>query len=162
MNAAALPSLLSELKKTPITLARLFDGLTVEDLAWKPSPAEFSILENVCHLRDIEEEGYLVRVRMLRAEAHPLLPDIDGDRLAVERRYNEQPLQPAYDRFVRARKFATKAVADATDADLARPGTLEKAGPVTLGSLLEMMRGHDAEHLQAIRSLRERILARRA
>ncbi|MGH9868871.1 MAG: DinB family protein [Candidatus Polarisedimenticolia bacterium] len=158
MNAAGLPPLVSELKKTPISLARLLDGLTPGDLAWKPSASEFSILENVWHLRDIEEEGYLVRVRRLRAEPHPVLPDIDGDRLAAERRYNEQPLQPGYEGFARARRLATEAVADATDQDLARPGTLEKTGPVTLGSILEMMREHDADHLGAVRSLRERIL----
>jgi hypothetical protein len=162
MRASELPALLAELKKTPITIVRLIEGLTPAELSWKPAPAAFSLLENVCHLRDIEREGYLVRLRRLREENRPHLNDLDGDRLAVERRYNEQPLMPAWDDFVAARKKAMKAVADATDEDLAREGTMDQVGEVTLGSMLQTMRGHDTGHLEEMRGLRERLLARRA
>jgi hypothetical protein len=162
MKAVDLPAFLAGMKKTPMAIARLIEGLTPAELSWKPAPAAFSLLENVCHLRDIEREGYLVRLRRLREESGPHLADLDGARLAVERRYNEQPLMPAYDAFVAARKMAMKAVADATDDDLAREGTMDQVGGVTLGSMLQMMSVHDAGHLEEMRGLRERLLARRA
>ena len=59
--------------------------LTNAQLRFQPRGGYFSILENICHLRDIEIEGYGVRLRRLRAEAHPTLPDINGDQLALER-----------------------------------------------------------------------------
>ena len=162
MKSADLPALLAELKKTPMAIVRLIEGLTPGELAWKPGPASFSLLENVCHLRDIEREGYLVRLRRLREERRPHLADFDGDRLAVERRYNEQEIMPAWDAFVAARKIAMKAVADAGDDDLAREGTMDPVGHVTLGSMLRMMLGHDTGHLEQMRELRERLLAQRA
>src|SRR5215212_853576 len=64
---------------------------------------EFSVIENVCHLRDIEADGYVVRIRRLLEEDEPLLDDIDGARLAIERRYNEQDLVEAIDAFANAR-----------------------------------------------------------
>ena len=40
------------------------------------------MLEHVCHLRDIEVEGYAPRLKRILSEDGPFLPDIDGRRLA--------------------------------------------------------------------------------
>jgi hypothetical protein len=157
MNRRELPALLDTLRKTPIALARLLDGLTPAQLAWKPAPGEFSMLENVCHLRDIEQDGWLVRVRRVRFESRPVLEDIDGDRLAVERAYSRQSLAVAHAGFVHARKLTVQLLDGVSQEDLDRGGILEKAGPVTLGSLAGMMRDHDAGHLAGMKALRERL-----
>src|SRR5688500_19594160 len=47
------------------------------------------------YLRDIETEGYTVRIGQLLEEEDPLLRDLDGDRLAIERRYIEQDVDGA-------------------------------------------------------------------
>src|SRR5262245_46593542 len=69
--------------------------------AWsaKPGKGGFSLLEHVCHLRDIDEDGYRVRVDRTLTEERPALVDIDGDALARERDYQSQDLTGALSAF---------------------------------------------------------------
>jgi hypothetical protein len=159
MNQRELLPALDALRAAPMALARLIEGLTPAQLAWKPAPGAFSILENLCHLRDIEQDGWLVRVRRVRFESRPALEDIDGNRLAVERKYHLQPPAAAHAGFVQARRLTVRLLEGIGQEDLDREATLEKVGRVTLGSLVSMMRDHDADHLAAMKELRERLLA---
>jgi len=159
MRLADLPILLGALRRTPVAVAGLVNGLSGEQIAWKPSPGEFSLLENVCHLRDIEQDGYLVRVRRLLLEDDPELQDLDGDRLAAERRYNEQAIAFAHAAFTQARELTVTTLAGVSEADLRRGGTMDGVGHVTLSSLLEKLSDHDAEHLRLMTDLRARLVA---
>jgi hypothetical protein len=62
-----------------------------------------SPLETICHLRDIEAEGYTTRINRILIETNPVLGDIDGGRLAVERNYNDQDPDLALHEFTIAR-----------------------------------------------------------
>ena len=56
--------------------------------SWDGVPSEpFTAIEQICHVRDIEIEGYQVRFRRTLAEDTPLLPSIDSEALARERDY---------------------------------------------------------------------------
>src|SRR5262245_55170953 len=92
MTLQELGSLLDFLKETAEFVEGMVAELSTNELTWKPSATEFSALEHVYHLLDIEREGYQERIRRLLEEDAPSLPDIDGDRLAQERKYNEQDL----------------------------------------------------------------------
>lgn len=50
--------LLDLLSETPTRLAIHTAGLSGAELRWRNSPDEFSVLENICHLRDLEFQGY--------------------------------------------------------------------------------------------------------
>jgi hypothetical protein len=150
MNTQELNNLVEELAKTPEALRELTKGLAQGDLTRKPSPSEFSILENVCHLRDIEREGYSKRVRLLLDEVEPFLPDLNGAELAKQRGYNDDDLDDSICQFDVARQETLAAVRDLDESQLARTGTLENTGPVTLKSLLIMMRDHDQSHIEEI------------
>jgi hypothetical protein len=106
----------------------------------------FSLLEQVWHLHDIDRLGYLDRVRRALVEKHPVLADVDGDRLAVERAYQKLPLRPGLDELLRARRRTLSRLAKVKDRDLRRPATLEGVGPVTLGELILRWRTHDLGH----------------
>ena len=55
---------------------------------WEGVPSEpFTAIEQICHVRDIEIDGYQERFRRTLHEEHPLLPSIDSETLAVERDY---------------------------------------------------------------------------
>jgi len=41
----------------------------------QPSPGLFSLVEHCCHLRDLEEEGYTLRLRRMLRETVPVLED---------------------------------------------------------------------------------------
>ncbi|MGH9959838.1 MAG: hypothetical protein ACREBC_22395, partial [Pyrinomonadaceae bacterium] len=90
-----LQQLVAKLSATPSTVARLVKDISDEEMKVRNGPDEFLALENICHLRDIETEGYEIRVARILEASNPSLPDIDGSRLAIERDYNNQDPQSA-------------------------------------------------------------------
>lgn len=141
------------LSEMPDNLKSRLDSLSDEQLRLKPDGGYFSILENICHLRDIEIEGYGVRLQRLLSEEHPTLPDLNGGQLALERRYSQQALQPALDDFIRARHANLKLLEKLTANQLARTGYLEPLGEITLGRLLELWVEHDQGHIRELEKL---------
>jgi DinB family protein len=161
MTQDELRERLDQLRGAPAEVARLTEGISDGDLRWKPSETSFSILENVCHLRDIEREGHTARIGRILSEERPSLPDIDGERLARERHYNSQPLAPALEAFRLARVESLAKLGGAGPDQLTRSGTLETVGPVTIAELIGRMTEHDAGHVADIVDLRKRIAQRR-
>jgi hypothetical protein len=130
-------------------------------LRWRNSDDEFSALENVCHLRDIEAEGYAIRIDRILDETNPFLADIDGGRLAIERSYKDQDPNLALRDFIGARTKNLEKLRGVDTEDFEREGTLQGVGLVTLKRLLEMMCEHDEGHIEELRVLRQ-TLKRRA
>ncbi|HKR63016.1 MAG TPA: hypothetical protein VJZ00_04725, partial [Thermoanaerobaculia bacterium] len=88
------------LDETPLRVAELLREL---DPRMPPANGDWAAIEHLCHLRDIEADGYNVRVAQLLKENEPLLRDLDGDALAHERRYREQDPESALRDFSAAR-----------------------------------------------------------
>jgi len=110
-----------------------------------PAGGGFSLGAQLWHLADIEELGWVPRFERVLAETRPRLPGVDGDRLAVERRYQERPWRGAARRFVAQRGRSLRALGRLDAAMLALP--LVFAGRAsTAGDLLAAMLAHDHEH----------------
>lgn len=147
------------LSATPARVAELLAGVCESELSRKPAGDFFSLRENVLHLRDIDKDGYEPRIERILTESHPALLDVDGARLAVERDYNNQALQPALEAFARSRERSIERLKIASEADLDRTAELEPVGTVTLLVLLERWMEHDEGHLRDIEArLRESLL----
>ena len=125
MTPQDFENLLAFLEETPEMIRSLAENLTGRELSRKPAKEEFSFLEHVCHLRDIEQEGYRIRIVKLLSEEEPFLPDIDGDKLAKERNYNSQSFDEALSAFTRARKSNIDTFRTTTPAGLMRTATFE-------------------------------------
>lgn len=149
-----LQNLLAFLEETPKVVRSLTENLTAKELMRKPAKEEFSFLEHVCHLRDIEQEGYRVRIVRLLSEEQPFLPDIDGDKLAADRNYNRQSFNEALSAFTRARKDNVQTIRTLTSHHLKRSGIFQNVGTITLGQLLAMMVEHDEAHRLSLAGLR--------
>ena len=145
------------LEETPERIRRLAVDLTSEDLKWKPSVNEFSVLEQVCHLRDLEREGYNARIRKLLTEEQPTLPDFDGSRIASESDYNSQDFEAAFQEFALERKENVRVMKMLSPDQLNRSGVLEGVGAITLERLYQLMREHDQSHREELSDLRELI-----
>ena len=154
MSDAEFSELIDALARTPerlqVTITAQIANPPEEELGRKRADDEFSAVETICHLRDIEVEAYTVRINRLLNEELPFLPDIDGARLAVERSYNSQSIQKAFDAFRLARIQNVRILRRLAPEQLKRAGTLAGVGDVTLESLLLMMRQHDEDHLQTL------------
>lgn len=147
--------MLEFLVATPANVRELSRGIAADELKRKPSTDEFSFLENVCHLRDIEQEGYTVRISKLLNESNPTLPDIDGARLARERDYNSEDFETALGEFEPLRENNVRVLSRLQPEGLSRSGMFEGVGPVTLKTLAEMMREHDESHRAELSVLRD-------
>lgn len=143
--------LIATLAAMPERVRALVEGVCDSELSRRPAADVFSLRENVLHLRDIDIEGYEKRVILMLSEANPFLPDVDGARLAIERDYNNQALEPALDAFTASR---ARSVERLSGADLERTGEFEGVGRITLRRLLELWIEHDAGHLADMEALR--------
>ncbi len=112
----------------------------------QPSPGVFSLVEHGCHLRDLEEEGYTLRIRRMLREDRPSLDDFDGGAVAARRAYPAQDLAAAMQAFAEARARNLAVLSGLDDAALARTATLAEHGTITVQRLAELMAEHDASH----------------
>ena len=164
MNAHDCPQIdlahaLGEIESMPAFLERAFARAGLARLATLPAAGGFSLLEHACHLRDLEAEGYAVRVHRLLEEDQPELAGFDGGRIAAERDYRSQDARAALAAFTQSRKALAARVAGLSNEERCREGRF--AGrPVTLEGMVAMMAGHDREHRAEIESLLEEFGAR--
>ena len=73
MNAAdfqsiQLPEALRLLADMPTVLRAAIVDATPAQLRHKPAPEAFSLVEHACHLRDLEREGYDLRLQRMLGE----------------------------------------------------------------------------------------------
>lgn len=156
-NVTDFAALLAGLDETSNQLANSTLGLSDQELRFQNSAEEFSVLETICHLRDLELQGYTPRIRRILAEVDPALADFDGARVAAESNYNDEQTGSALQAFQTARQENVAVLRALTEAHLNREGSLAGVGKITLRRLAEMMREHDEGHLADLRSLRRRL-----
>jgi transcriptional regulator with XRE-family HTH domain len=123
--------------------------------AWRSKPAGggFSLVEHVCHLRDIDGDGYRTRLDRMLTEDCPSLRDIDGDRLARERDYQSQDPITALDAFAVARLEIVARLARLTPGQRQRTGLMAGKREITIDGLVDAMTAHDSEHLDQLNDL---------
>ena len=123
--------------------------------AWRSRPASgaFSLLEHVCHLRDIDCDGYRVRVERMLTEKCPSLPDLDGDLLARERDYQSQDLSAALAAFTAVRLEIVARLAKLSPEERQRTGLMAGTKEITIEGLVDAMMAHDSAHLDELAAL---------
>lgn len=127
-----------------------------QNLLFQPAPGEFSLVEHACHLRDVDREAFLVRVRRMAAENAPALQPFDGGAIAAARDYRRQDARIAAQEFAAARRELVGMLAPLTGEDMARAGTFGGA-PVSFADVIAMMVEHDRVHREEIEHLIDRL-----
>jgi transcriptional regulator with XRE-family HTH domain len=124
----------------------------IPESKWRARSASgaFSLLEHVCHLRDIEGDGYRMRLQRMLTEECPSLPDIDGDALAKERDYQSQDLSAALAAFTATRLETVARLARLTPEERQRTGLMAGTREITIDGLADAMMAHDSEHLDEL------------
>jgi hypothetical protein len=160
MNDAAelprsgLPESLERLGEMTDFLDGALEAVPPGDFLSRPAPDEFSLVEQACHLRDLEREGYLVRVRRMLSETLPTLEGFDGTAIAQQRHYMTQDAHVAAQEFAAARREVLGLLAATTPADLERQAIFDERR-ITLRELVAMMEAHDRGHREEIERLIE-------
>jgi hypothetical protein len=122
--------------------------------SWEGVPSEaLTAIEQVCHVRDIEIEGYQYRFARTLAEENPFLPSIDTEALARDRRYGESDAARALADFRAARATTLLLLERLTPAQFGRSAVFEGYGSVTLRGLVHFLCSHDQQHLAGLQWL---------
>jgi hypothetical protein len=159
IDPSSIAALLDTLAQMPAQLQALARTLPPQRHTWRPGSDLFSLLEHACHLRDLEAEGYQLRIRRLVEEDLPELQEIDGSSWAVERDYQAQSLAEALAAFAANRARTVDLLADTLPRHAGRKGLFGGFGIVTLGELARGMAAHDASHLHELQALASQLKA---
>ena len=153
---------LTALAAFPQQLEEFFDAIPADSRNWKPDswegiPSEpFSAIEQICHVRDIEVDGYHERFRRALQETNPTLENVDGETLAVERAYAEAGPAEVFAAFRAARTKTLEIIASLTAEQFDRTAVFDGA-PITVRGLVHMLCSHDQQHLSGLQWLMARI-----
>lgn len=143
----------------PEQLEAYYGAVPSEYANWAPPsfegiPSEpFTPIGQICHVRDIEIDGYAVRIRRILNEDTPFLPFIDGEALALQRGYAMESGPAALATFRAARARTIEAITGLSPDQLARRGVMEGYGTLSLRGLLHYLSSHDQQHLAGLQWL---------
>jgi hypothetical protein len=159
--------ILDDLAATPDQFERLLVRVPREQLAWRPStwdgiPGEqFPAIGQLCHLRDIEIDGYHARFRRVLDEERPDLISIDGYALAEQRDYDKADAAEAMRSFRSARQATLAHLGNRSDRELQRRCTFAEYGELSLLGLIHILCSHDQQHLACMHWLMGKLVSRK-
>jgi DinB family protein len=127
--------------------------------SWEGIPSEpFSAIEQICHVRDIEIDGYHERFRRALQETDPVLASIDGEALARQRCYAGADASEVFAVFRAARAETVRLISGLGQEQFARMAVFEDR-PASVRSLVHYLCSHDQQHLAGLQWLLGRIEA---
>lgn len=119
---------------------------------FKSSPREWSITEVLCHIRDVETEVNIPRIKKILNDENPFIIGENTDRWADERNYSTQNGINALTDFINARN-ETLGLLETLTTEWNRTARHSIFGLSTLRELVGVMAGHDKNHVRQIHSL---------
>jgi hypothetical protein len=152
----------------PAQLQAHYDAIPDDFKHWAPAswdgvPSEaFTAIQQICHIRDIEIEGYQLRFSRTLNEVNPLLPSIDSEPLAISRAYATQDAAEVFASFCTARAQTMRLLRSVTEEQFKRKAQFEGYGPLSMRSLVHYLCSHDQQHLAGLQWLLGKIEAVRA
>ncbi len=136
--------------RTPRRLRELIHGLPLDAFDFRPAPTKWSIREQLAHLVDAELV-MTTRMRWAAAEPGSIVVAFDQDRWAVKARYDVTPVTLAMQTFEAVRAWTIAFLQGLTsDEGCVRH---QERGEENLQRLIDIMAGHDLNHLRQIEEL---------
>jgi hypothetical protein len=130
-------------------LMQAVQGVTEEELSYKPAPDKWSINEIVVHVCDGEMVA-VDRMKRVIAEQNPLLFAFDPDLWSSGLGYQEQDHEPYLELFKLLRATMTAVLSNLGDEVWTRTGIHSVNGKLTLQDIVQGFVTHVDRHLQQI------------
>ncbi len=131
--------------------------------SWDGIPSEpFTAIGHLCHIRDIELDGYHVRFQRTLQEENPSLASLDGIALSVERSYATSDAGDSLAAFRLARAKTINLLGSLTAEQWSRKATFQGYGTVSLSGLGHFLCSHDQQHLSGLQWLLGKIESEKA
>jgi uncharacterized damage-inducible protein DinB len=150
----AVPELVAALRAAPARVAEFARGLDAERLRRRPTEGKWSMREVMAHLRDLERDLFLPRLRRILEEERPRFESFDPEAWARSRDHREGSFEADLEEFIAARARTLAFLEALPDSAVARVGLSGHFGPVTLAQYATHVADHDLEHLGQLMALR--------
>lgn len=149
-NPPPVASLLVELAQF---ITSLLQALSAPHIHWRvrPTPDAWSLVEIICHLRDVEREVHRPRFQVLAETENPFISGVDADQWAEPRDYFHQDGRAALADFIAARQETLALLQSLPDEAWPREARHAFFGQTTLHELLYLVIQHDRVHWQQIK-----------
>ena len=120
---------------------------------WEGIPSErLTVIEQICHIKDIEIDGYHARFSRTLTEERAVLTDMAGELLAEERKYSGAVAVEVLASFKAARAETISTISGFTERQLDRVAIFENRR-TTLRGLVYYLCSHDYQHLAGLQWL---------
>jgi hypothetical protein len=141
---------LRSLHQTPVIMKTLLQGVT-QAQARKAIDSDdgWSVVEIVCHLRDMEVVFHTRAMRMIEVD-YPHLPNIDQDELVVKNDYAHQDMQKTLADYFKKRQAFIEWLTTLTDEQWKRRGVHAEYGEYSVTELVIHTAIHDVNHIEQI------------
>lgn len=145
--------LLQALASTPTDIKRLLRGIDDSVARRRPADGEWSIVEIVNHLLDIEER-YRVRLKRVITEDTPYFDYMHPDETAMD---DGMSIQALVKQFELARGETVGFLTAISQSDWGRSAVHETLGETRLRFLVQNLLDHDIAHLSQIVDVRQQL-----
>ena len=149
-----IPDVLQTLRSTEMLLFAVLADLDREALTKRPAPNEWSVVEVLCHLRDLEREVFPVRTELIRRNDSSLIQGFDQNAWALERDYAGDDPRRAADEFTLCRRKNLLMIEQIRDDELEKKARHSEFGELTLRALLADWAGSDLVHTAQLQRIR--------
>ena len=130
----------------------LIQGVSLEQVRWKPSADKWSMLEVVNHLYDEEREDFRLRVQLVLADPAQPWPPIDPRGWVNTRGYNEREPDASLNNFLAEREKSLTWLGTLSEPNWQNSNEGPN-GTLTAGDLLASWLAHDFLHIRQLAQL---------
>lgn len=141
--------LIDSLSKLPVLLPAVLNGADTEAARFRPAEGEWSTVEVIGHLIDVEERA-LTRIALILEQHNPELTPYDPDAMVRELGYQQQDLATLVDRLLALRAERLQVLRALTPEQRARAGFVPGRGDTPLTAITVHLCWHDTTHLAQI------------
>ncbi len=143
-------ALKSILLATPAVISNFCNQMDNNKLNIRPQPSEWSLTEILCHLRDVDGEVNLPRIKSVQDGSNPFIPAAVTDPWVVERNYASENGREALQEFIDIRTELIHLLNSISEDKWLNPARHAIFGPTTLKELVNFIATHDRTHIQQV------------
>lgn len=150
-SPASKSALLASLRGGAAAIDTTFRQIPCEMWNKRPIESEWCPTEVVCHLRDVDGDINLPRVKTILQKKQPFIAGVESDRWAVERDYIHQDGCKALEAFISTRQMLIDLLETIQEDEFNRTIRHSIFGPTTLKELISFIIAHDNNHIRQIK-----------
>ncbi|GAB4581874.1 MAG: hypothetical protein Fur0022_46260 [Anaerolineales bacterium] len=138
------------LRAIPAVLKTQFATLPPSIWHAKATPEAWNLTETVCHMRDVEIQVNLPRLKQILQEENPFIAGVDTDAWIETYQYALQDGLSAFHDFLACRLQTLSLLEQLSDADWRRPARHAIFGPTSFQEIAHFIAEHDRLHIRQI------------